>query len=368
MTAADRVPAAALSCSARIQPILLALAFVILLAVMALDVWFTTRVEMDSEEVERSLQIQYKLANLRLLLRRAESRQRGYLLTNEARYLTSYEDDIKAIPLAIDDLAAAIASNPLQRASFETLQPTINAKLDEMRDTIDLQQAGDVAGASALVRTGRGRNLMEESSDLIGRMEAEEQRLLNLRRASSESSNRWLLLITIAGTAAVVALAAASVLLLRRSLKAQQDAYRALEATNRNLEATVEERTAHLREANEEIQRFAYIVSHDLRSPLVNIMGFTSELDNWQKQVFERIEALRAQVEGEDGAGDEALRGEAEEALGFIKSSIAKMDRLIGAVLKLSREGQRQFQPQSVDVARLLQSISEAIGASGAGR
>ncbi len=34
-----------------------------------------------------------------------------------------------------------------------------------------------------------------------------------------------------------------------------------------------------LRESNEEIQRYAYIVSHDLRAPLVNIMGFTSEIE-----------------------------------------------------------------------------------------
>ena len=39
------------------------------------------------------------------------------------------------------------------------------------------------------------------------------------------------------------------------------------------------DRTAELTEANEEIQRFAYIVSHDLRAPLVNIMGFTSEME-----------------------------------------------------------------------------------------
>ena len=43
--------------------------------------------------------------------------------------------------------------------------------------------------------------------------------------------------------------------------------------------SAVAERTADLTRANEEIQRFAYIVSHDLRSPLVNVMGFTAELD-----------------------------------------------------------------------------------------
>ncbi len=53
-------------------------------------------------------------------------------------------------------------------------------------------------------------------------------------------------------------------------------------------------RRAHRRsrEANNEIQRFAYIVSHDLRSPLVNIMGFTSELEELRTDIFRRIAAL----------------------------------------------------------------------------
>ena len=50
--------------------------------------------------------------------------------------------------------------------------------------------------------------------------------------------------------------------------------------------------TADLREANDEIQRFAYIVSHDLRSPLVNIMGFTSELEQLRGDIFRRIATL----------------------------------------------------------------------------
>jgi signal transduction histidine kinase len=130
----------------------------------------------------------------------------------------------------------------------------------------------------------------------------------------------------------------------------------------KRVEAEQKKLDQRLREANEEIQRFTYIVGHDLRSPLVNIMGFASELDVWQKEMFERLGALRAQV-GDKHAGedDEVLRGDVEEALSFIKSSVAKMDRLIGALLKLSREGQRQFQPQFIDMSQLLRSTLEAL-------
>jgi signal transduction histidine kinase len=135
-----------------------------------------------------------------------------------------------------------------------------------------------------------------------------------------------------------------------------------VEAEQKKLDQRLRDQTALLSEANEEIQRFVYIVSHDLRSPLVNIMGFASELDVWRKQIFVRLGVLRAQVGGEqNGESDEALHSDVEEALSFIKSSIAKMDRLIGALLKLSREGQRQFQPQFIDMSQLLRSTLEAM-------
>ena len=128
------------------------------------------------------------------------------------------------------------------------------------------------------------------------------------------------------------------------------------------VEAAKNKLDQRLREANEEIQRFAHVVSHDLRSPLVNIMGFASELDVWRKQVFVRIGILRAQIPNEPNSeGDEMMRRDVEEALAFIKSSVAKMDRLIAALLKLSREGQRQFQPQFVDMSQLLRSALEAL-------
>jgi signal transduction histidine kinase len=135
-----------------------------------------------------------------------------------------------------------------------------------------------------------------------------------------------------------------------------------VEAEQKKLDQRLRDQTALLSEANEEIQRFVYIVSHDLRSPLVNIMGFASELDACRKQIFERLAALRALVGGKHAVeNDDVLRSDVEEALSFIKSSVAKMDRLIGALLKLSREGQREFLPQSIDMSQLLQSTMDAL-------
>src|SRR5438270_7829997 len=94
------------------------------------------------------------------------------------------------------------------------------------------------------------------------------------------------------GSGFVVVLAGISILLVRRSARARDDAEALLRDNNLNLEATIDERTAELREANAEIQRFAYIVSHDLRSPLVNIMGFTSELEELRDDIFKRIATL----------------------------------------------------------------------------
>ena len=169
----------------------------------------------------------------------------------------------------------------------------------------------------------------------------------------------------------MLGLAGISIFLVRRSARARDAAEEKLRENNLNLETTVDERTADLREANDEIQRFAYIVSHDLRSPLVNIMGFTSELEELRGDIFRRIAAL-ARIESaappsaenatdtaepELVGADKQLSEDFSEALGFIKSSIGKMDRLISAILNLTREGRREFDPVRIDTRELIEAI-----------
>ncbi|MGE7417252.1 ATP-binding protein [Methylobacterium tarhaniae] len=108
---------------------------------------------------------------------------------------------------------------------------------------------------------------------------------------------------------------------------------------------------AALRESNEEIQRYAYIVSHDLRAPLVNIMGFTSEIEASQDDI-------RAALAGRPDAS--RIDADLTESVGFIKAAITKMDGLINAILKLSREGRRNFQPEPLAMTALVQGLADA--------
>ena len=135
-----------------------------------------------------------------------------------------------------------------------------------------------------------------------------------------------------------------------------------LRHTNRNLEAIVEARYGELKAANEEIQRFAYIVSHDLRAPLVNVLGFSSELEtlrlNLGAFLDEVEEVAPALVTAERRA---AIETELPEALGFIRSSTQKMDRLINAILKLSREGRRKLTAEPIDMNALVETTGATL-------
>jgi PAS domain S-box-containing protein len=134
------------------------------------------------------------------------------------------------------------------------------------------------------------------------------------------------------------------------------------EEETRRLASILAERVNELDAANEEIQRFAYIVSHDLRAPLVNVMGFTSELEGAQAEI-ERFYRNVRQADSNLISPEirAAIESDLPEAIGFIRSSTVKMDKLIRAILKLSREGRRVLAPEPIDMAQLLDAQRHSV-------
>jgi signal transduction histidine kinase len=119
---------------------------------------------------------------------------------------------------------------------------------------------------------------------------------------------------------------------------------------------------ADLKESNEEIRTFAYIVSHDLRAPLVNLKGFSSELSRALRELTPLFESGVAQLEaGERRTMEDLFQKDVPEALEFIDSSVNRMDRLINAILKLSRLGRQELKPKKIDMEQLTASILKTL-------
>jgi len=349
------------------QILLLAAGLLVLTVISGGSVYLVNKAREDASWVVHTVEVESQISLAQLQMRRAESAQRGYLLTSLPDFLADFETAATQLAPALTRLSELTNDNPLQRRLVGEIVALADQRIAEFRKTIELARTQHIDDAARIVREGTGRDLMNHIGELAGQMRAEEDRLFLLRTGNADRSQTLAASMTGIGSGLVVVLAGISIFLVRRSARARDDAEAQLRDNNLNLEATVDERTADLREANEEIQRFAYIVSHDLRSPLVNIMGFTSELEELRTDIFRRIAVLgRPSGSAPEAAGvtEPALAGEDQqlsqdftEALGFIKSSIAKMDRLISAILNLTREGRREFEPVPVDTRELIEAV-----------
>src|SRR5205823_6400983 len=125
------------------------------------------------------------------------------------------------------------------------------------------------------------------------------------------------------------------------------------------LELRVRERTAELEAVNRELSRqtrenetFVYSVSHDLRSPLVNLQGFSRELTLSAGELRELL--------GRPGVPDEVrqralavLDGDVAESTRFILSAVSRLAAIIDALLRLSRAGRLEYRLQPIDVNQI---------------
>lgn len=113
----------------------------------------------------------------------------------------------------------------------------------------------------------------------------------------------------------------------------------------------ISERQRALSMKNKELESMLYIATHDLRTPLVNIAGFSQELEGQFAELDQNISNSQSY--------EKLLNDEIPNSLHFIIQSTRRMDQLLQGLLRVARLNRSELIVQSVDLNNLFATITD---------
>ncbi len=282
-------------------------------------IFFTTT--LLTEHTDVSLMQTHNLLScaeqLNALANDAQAGERGFLLTGDDRYLYPLQQAEATLSTRVEacDRAAKDRPRPVREA-VRAAAALVRQRFAAAKNVLEKQHSDGFAVALETMKNDGSETRMQEIrrhiSELQHQFSDDQARYLEDQRTLA----RWAFLIFIIGTLILIAV---MFWLYNALLSFLYDRYVAsteLKRVNAELESRIQERTQDLMRANEELQQFAYVASHDLQEPLRTITSFT--------------QLLEARYKGR-------LDGDADEFIGYIVNSASRMTDLINGLLALGR-------------------------------
>jgi signal transduction histidine kinase len=295
----------------------LALLFSLPLAFSILFFCFDLATEHTDIDLLQIQNLNSGIEQLRFLANDVQASERGFLLTGDDHSLIPLEQANAALPSQIDSCIRYAKDQP-RSLQTQVLQITqlVNTRFDEANQVMMMQKMQGFAAALNVMKSNGSEEIMDKIRRHTGALET----TLNQRESayldSQRRLNRWRFIIFAIGTLVLIGVLVWLYSDMLSYLHARDAAHAQLETLNAELEGRIEERTRDLTQANEELQQFAYVASHDLQEPLRTITSFTQLIEARYKGRFDE---------------------DADEFIGYIVSSSRRMTDLINGLLALVR-------------------------------
>lgn len=183
-----------------------------------------------------------------------ETNGRAFLITGDPTFLETYNQAQSKIDQNIAKLSQLVEDNPNQKDRIPRLVNAVNARLEVLRNVVELRRTKPLDEVLKQNVAGRGREKMNNVRALLDEMESEERSLLE-KRSSDLVTNRNTTygLILFAGIAGILSLGLANFAIFRE-IKKRRSAEDDLREANKELEKRVEERTQEISQKNDELK------------------------------------------------------------------------------------------------------------------
>ena len=210
----------------------------------------------------------------------AETGQRGFLLTGDKAYLAPYNRAQLAIDDSFTKLKTLTSDNAQQQERLLLIGQRIDLKLEELAETIRLRQESGFDVALEVVRTDKGKKVMDEFRQLITEFQQEEDALLTQRAEESNAATSLSLLIQGVGGLLVITYLSFALLSVRKQKKSRKELFQELDNNNREFLLN-----------NGESQQEEQAIIHSLVTNLQSTKEFLKKVGNKQYDV--QLEGLQ---------------------------------------------------------------------------
>ena len=212
------------------------------IGLVALAGWVAARDQGRSGEAQRwvrhTREVLTTAGSAATALDRAETAQRGYLLVGDRSYLPVGAHADRAATGALTALRRLTADHARQQRRLDTLADVLPRRLAGLAQTVRMAQAGDRAGAIAIVRTRVGQSQSDSIRSLLDAFVRDEQQLLRDRMALREQRSQEARREMIVALLLAVGTAAWAVFVLGRAMRRESEARESMRAALGIAEAT----------------------------------------------------------------------------------------------------------------------------------
>ena len=233
---------------------------------------------------------------LHVVLLRAESGQRGYLLTGDEAYLMEYTETLDTFSSVAEEVeVSAFASDtPEQNDRISELLVLTKQKINSMVEIVELARSDQRAQAIDLLRSDRGLRLYNQFERVFEEVDSSERDIQGTHLASLMKLRRDSVNTLIISSATTLLLIITIFLLLKVNARENEKHQSDLEGINEELEAKIAARTQELSvysdelaRSNRELEDFAFVASHDLQEPLRKIRAFGNRIESGYGDVMD---------------------------------------------------------------------------------